>query len=187
MLLKVMLQDSVGTGLTALYQLYSSILKVPIVYHSADFWQMIGVLLISAPNHPLCEETIAELVGVRPDLVKMWVADLGSVLYWDEVASGGICVQHLSISSVTTVRVSTESTLEMQTQNWVSLASRRCLKSSVSISASSKIRGSLMRMWKISHHVSKRTFLMPCSIVLCIGQIMFVICLTMAISMCGKS
>ena len=44
------------------------------------------------------EETIAELAGVRPNLVKMWVADLSSMLYQDEGASGGIRVRHLSIS-----------------------------------------------------------------------------------------
>jgi len=98
MLLKATLRDSAGTGLTALYQLYSSILKVPIVHSRADFRRMIGVLLISAPNRPLCEETIAELAEVRPDLVKMWVADLSSMLYRDEEASGGVRVRHLSIS-----------------------------------------------------------------------------------------
>ena len=59
---------------------------------------MIGVLLAAAPYHPLCDETIAELAGVRPDLVKMWVADLSSLLYRDEEANGGIRVRHLSIS-----------------------------------------------------------------------------------------
>ena len=97
-LLKATLRDSAGTGLTALYRLYSSILKVSIEHSSADFQQMVGVLLTSAPNRPLCEETIAELSGVRPDLVKMWVAGLGSMLYRDEEASGGIRVRHLSIS-----------------------------------------------------------------------------------------
>ena len=53
---------------------------------------------ILTPYRPLCEETIAELAGVRPDLVKMWVADLGSMLYRDGGASGGIRVRHLSIA-----------------------------------------------------------------------------------------
>ena len=34
---------------------------------------------------------------MRPDLVKMWVADLSSMLYRDEGASGGIRTRHLSI------------------------------------------------------------------------------------------
>jgi hypothetical protein len=97
-LLKSTLRDSAGTGMTSLYRLYSSILKSSIVHSKAEFRRMIGVVLIAAPNRPLCDETIAELAGVRPDLVKMWVADLGSMLYRDEGASGGIRVRHLSIS-----------------------------------------------------------------------------------------
>jgi hypothetical protein len=96
--LKATLQDSAGAGLTSLYGLYSSIIKARKVQKNAEFRRMIGVLLITAPHRPLCEETIAELAGVRSDLVKMWVADLSSMLYRDEGASGGIRVRHLSIS-----------------------------------------------------------------------------------------
>ena len=96
--LKAMLQDSAGTGLTSLYGLYSRILKARIVHNIAEFRRMIGVLLTAAPYRPLCEETIAELAGVRLDLVKMWVADLGSLLYRVERANGGVRVRHLSIS-----------------------------------------------------------------------------------------
>ena len=97
-LLKATLQDSTGTDLRALSRLYSSILKARIVHSSADFRRMIGVLLITAPNRPLCEDTIAELAGVRTDLVKMWVADLSSMLYRDEWTDGGIRIRHLSVS-----------------------------------------------------------------------------------------
>ena len=97
-LLKTALQESAGTGLTSLYALYSSILKGRIAHSTADFRRMIGALLTAAPHRPLCEETIAELAGVRLDLVKTWVADLSSLLYRDEVANGGIRVRHLSIS-----------------------------------------------------------------------------------------
>jgi hypothetical protein len=97
-LLMATLQDSARLGLTSLYRLYSSILKARIFHSNAAFLRAIGVLLIAAPHCPLCEETIAELAGVRPDLVKMWVTDLASMLYRDEGASGGIRVRHLSIS-----------------------------------------------------------------------------------------
>jgi len=96
--LRATLRDSAGTGLTSLYQLYSSILKARIMHSNAEFRRFIGVLLITAPNRPLCEETIAELAGARADLVRMWVADLGSMLYRDEGANGRIRVRHLSIS-----------------------------------------------------------------------------------------
>jgi len=97
-LLGATIQDSSNPGLTALYALYSSIVRARRVHRNAEFRQMIGVLLIAAPYRPLCEETIAELAGVRPDVVKIWVDDLSSMLYRDEVASGGIRVRHLSIS-----------------------------------------------------------------------------------------
>ena len=97
-LLWATLQDSSNPGLTSLYGLYSRIIRARRVQRNAEFRRVLGVLLITASYRPLCEETIAELAGVRPDLVKMWVDDLGSMFYRDEGASGGIRVQHLSIS-----------------------------------------------------------------------------------------
>jgi hypothetical protein len=97
-LLAMTLHDSTGPGLASLYRLYASIVGARRVNSSAEFRRVIGVLLIAAPYRPLCEETIAELAGVNLDLVKMWVDDLGSMLYRDEGASGGIRVRHLSIS-----------------------------------------------------------------------------------------
>ena len=97
-LLGAALQDSSCPGLTSLYGLYSSIVRARRVQRNAEFRRMIGVLLTSTPYRLLCEETIAELAEVRPDLVKMWVEDLGSMFYRDEGASGGVRVRHLSIS-----------------------------------------------------------------------------------------
>ena len=96
--LKAALQDSAVTGLKPLYNLYSSILKSRIVPSNGELRQMIGVLLTAAPYRTLSEESIAELAGVRPNLVKKWVNDLSSLLYRDEAANGGIRVRHLSIS-----------------------------------------------------------------------------------------
>ena len=96
--LKAALQDSGGTGLNSLYSLYSSILRARITPGDAEFRRMIGVLIITAPYRLLCDEAIAELAGVRPNLVKKWIDDLSSLLYRDEVANGGIRIRHLSIS-----------------------------------------------------------------------------------------
>ena len=96
--LRATLQDSVGTGLTALYGLYSSILKARILHNRGKFQQVIGVLLITGPYRPLREETIAKLAEVRADLVKMWMAALSALLYREEGANGGIRIRHLSIS-----------------------------------------------------------------------------------------
>ena len=73
--------EEAGAGLKPLYALYSHILNSRIVDCSAKLQQVIGVLLIVAPYRILCEETIAELAGVEPNLIKKWVDDLSSLLY----------------------------------------------------------------------------------------------------------
>jgi hypothetical protein len=90
--------EAPGAGLRALYRLYSSILESQIVHRKAEFRRVIGVLLTTAPYRALCDETIAELAGVNPNLVKKWVDDLSPLLYRDEGTNGGIRVRHLSIS-----------------------------------------------------------------------------------------
>ena len=97
--LEATLKGSAGTGMEALYGLYSNILEIRLVHSNiAWFRRMIGVLLATAQNRSLCEETIAMLAGVPPYLVKKWVDDLSSLLYRDEEANGGVRVRHLSIS-----------------------------------------------------------------------------------------
>jgi len=95
--LKATLEEA-GAGLELLYRLYSHILNSPMVDNKAEFQRVIGVLLTVAPYRALCEETIAELAGVEPHLVKKWVDDLSSLLYRDGGINGGIRVRHLSIS-----------------------------------------------------------------------------------------
>src|SRR5258706_3331680 len=58
---------------------------------------MIGVLLATSPYRALCDETIAELARVKPNLVKTWGDALSSLLYRDEVVNRGIRVRHLSV------------------------------------------------------------------------------------------
>src|SRR5258706_737352 len=95
--LKAALQDSAGTGLESLFELYSSILKSQIVQNSAGFQRVIGVLLATAPYRALCDETIAELAGVEHFLVKRCVDAFSSLLYRDDAANNGIRVRHLSV------------------------------------------------------------------------------------------
>src|SRR5258706_294085 len=82
--------EEAGAGLKPLYGLYSNILNSRKVHNSSEFQRVIGVLLTVAPFRALCEETIAELAGVEPNLVKKWVDDLSSLLYRDERTNGGI-------------------------------------------------------------------------------------------------
>ena len=100
--LKAALEDSDGTGLTSLYRLYSSILRRQMKHETDKFREVVGALLIVAPSRPLREETIAELAGVSPELMKMWVAGLWSLLYRDTNANGGIRVRHSSVSDFLT-------------------------------------------------------------------------------------
>ena len=95
--LEAALQDSAGTGLEPLYDLYSSILKRQKALNTAEFQRMVGALLAASPYRALCEETIAELTGVKLYLVKTWVNAFSSLLYRDETANGGIRVRHLSV------------------------------------------------------------------------------------------
>ena len=95
--LKSALQDSARTGLESLYGLYCSILKAQVVHNNSEFQRMIGVLVAAAPYRALCDETIAELTGVKPYLVKRWADALSSLLYRDEAANRGIRVRHLSV------------------------------------------------------------------------------------------
>ena len=95
--LKAALQDGAGTGLESLYELYSSILKSQIVRKNAEFERMIGVILTTSSHRALCDETIAELAEVKPNLVKKWVDALSSLLYRDDAANRGIRVRHLSV------------------------------------------------------------------------------------------
>jgi len=95
--LKEALQDSAETGLESLYTLYSNILKAQIVHKKAEFQRMLGMLLTTSPYHALCDEMIAELAGVKPNLVKKWVDTLSSLLYRDEATNKGIHVRHLSV------------------------------------------------------------------------------------------
>ena len=95
--LKAALQHSAGTGLESLYELYSGILKAQIKHKNIEFQRMIGVLLTTSPYRTLCDETIAELAGVKPNLIKTWVDALSSLLYRDEAANRGIRVRHLSV------------------------------------------------------------------------------------------
>jgi len=91
-------EDSAGYGLESLHRLYSRILESQVVLHKAEFRRVIGVFLTASPYRALCDQTIAELAGVKPNLVKKWVDDLSYLLYRDERANGGVRVRHLSIS-----------------------------------------------------------------------------------------
>ena len=67
------------------------------MHKSTEFQRMIGVLLAASPYRALCDETVAELAGVKVNLVRAWVDALSYLLYRDEAANRGIRVRHLSV------------------------------------------------------------------------------------------
>jgi len=89
------LHGSASAGSESLYSLYSNIVKA----HSriAGFWRMIAVIT-TAQYRPLRKDAIAELAGVKPNLVEKLVDGLSSLLYRDRGANGAIRIRHLSIS-----------------------------------------------------------------------------------------
>jgi len=93
--LKEALRGSASAGMESLYGLYSSILKAH--DNIAGFWRVIAVIT-TAQHRPLREGPIAELAGVKQNLVEKCTNDLSSLLYRDEGANGAIRVRHLSIS-----------------------------------------------------------------------------------------
>ena len=96
--LNAILEYSAGAGSSSLYGLYTGILQSRIPPSNGEFRQVIGVIFATAPYRSLRTETMAELVGVRPEMVRKWVDDLHSLLYRDEGANGAIRVRHSSIS-----------------------------------------------------------------------------------------
>ena len=150
--LKAALQDSARTGLKNLYELYSSILTAQIPHNNAEFQRVIGVLLTTAPNHALCDETVTTLAGVELYLVKSWVDALSSLLYQDEAANRGIRIRHLLICDFFVSDYCEYQVNIRETHVQVGIA---CLETmlcnSVSTFASSKIPGSPMQISKIFH------------------------------------
>jgi hypothetical protein len=188
--LKATSEDPPGAGLKPLYTLYSSILKSRIVHSTAEFQRMIGVLLSTAPYRALCEETIAELAGVRPNLVKKWVDDLSSLLYRDEGTNGGIRVRHLSISDFL-VSDDCPCDYQINLQDANLQLGIACLKTMVrqlrfNICGLEDSRLANADIEDLSTRIIEK---IPdsCNIVLFIGQIISVLLPTIMIGGCGKA
>jgi hypothetical protein len=151
---------------------------------------MIGVLLAAAPYRALCEETIAELAGLKPNLVKKWVDDLSSLLYRDEGTNGGIRVRHLSISDfLVSNDCPSEYQINLQDAN-VQLGIA-CLKTMVcqlrfNICELEDSRLANAQIEDLPSRI-KRTFPTLCNIVLSIGQIIFALLPAIMIRGCGKA
>ena len=184
--LEATLKGSAGTGMEALYGLYSNILEIRLVHSNiAWFRRMIGVLLATAQNRSLCEETIAIWLEYHPILSKSgWMTSALCFTETRRPMEGFVCGICQFPSSSSVIIANTKSLCKMHTCSWALLALRRWSNNFVSISAGLRIPSSPMHRLKISQPSSSRTFPMRCNTVRSIGQIISALLPTIAIGAC---
>ncbi|KAG8788918.1 hypothetical protein FRC16_001289 [Serendipita sp. 398] len=90
--------------LSGLYNLYSTTINARIGRNKEAFRSVIGVIIEAGQYQPLPDESVAQLIGVRTDVVTTLVNKLRSLLYRDTATNGGIRVRHLSIIDFLTGR-----------------------------------------------------------------------------------
>ncbi|KAG8797552.1 hypothetical protein FRC16_008746, partial [Serendipita sp. 398] len=90
---------SVGSGsaLERLYNLYTIAIRSRIERNQEAFRLVIGTIIAVGQYKPLCDEAVADLAGLRTNIVTTLVNKLGSLLYRDTKMNGGIRVRHLSV------------------------------------------------------------------------------------------
>ncbi|PVF92453.1 WD40 repeat-like protein [Serendipita vermifera] len=91
------LSKTSGDTLTSLYDLYSTAIDGRVGQDKKTFRVAMGTIIVVGQYRPLCDESIAQIAGLRLHVVKNMVDKLGSLLYRDKMANGGIRVRHLSI------------------------------------------------------------------------------------------
>jgi hypothetical protein len=80
-----------------LHKLYSNILRSRIQRNKEKFRSFLRAVIAVATYRSLRDETLACLLGLEPRVVRSWVDELGSLLYRDGSAKGGVRPRHLSI------------------------------------------------------------------------------------------
>ncbi|KAG8784618.1 POC1 centriolar protein A [Serendipita sp. 397] len=90
---------SVGSGsaLERLYNLYTTAIRSQIDRNQDEFRSAMGTIIVVGRYRPLSDEAVAELAGLRTNVVTTLVNKLGSLLYRDAGANRGIRVRHLSV------------------------------------------------------------------------------------------
>jgi NACHT domain len=96
LLVQVLSGESQGAD-TTLHQLYSMAITTRIAQPTPAFHSILRTIIAISVNRPLCDETLAELIGLKSRVVRSWVDELSSLLYRDHSNKGGIRVRHLSI------------------------------------------------------------------------------------------
>ncbi|CAG8606725.1 16257_t:CDS:10, partial [Acaulospora colombiana] len=91
------LTESYGNVLAGLYRLYSTTIASRIGQNQGEFRLIMGTIIAVGYHRPLCDKSVADLIGVDIRMVKMLVDKLNVLLYRDTEADGGIRVRHLSV------------------------------------------------------------------------------------------
>ncbi|PVF92501.1 WD40 repeat-like protein [Serendipita vermifera] len=91
------LSDTSGDALTSLYGLYSSIIETRIGQNKEAFRIAMGTIIAVGRYRPLRDESVAQLAGLGPHVIKAIVDELSSLLYRDATENDGIRVRHLSV------------------------------------------------------------------------------------------
>ncbi|KAG8828512.1 hypothetical protein FRC19_003851 [Serendipita sp. 401] len=86
-----------GSALERLYNLYATSIRSQIGRDEEVFRSAIGAIIVTGQYRPLPDEAVAELTGLRTNIVTVLVNKLGSLLYRDAGMNGGIRIRHLSI------------------------------------------------------------------------------------------
>jgi hypothetical protein len=91
------LSGTSGDALSSLYALYSTAIESKVRRNTEEFRAAMEVIITVGQYRPLCDESVAQLAGLSPNVVKALVDELSSLLYRDINMNGGIRVRHLSM------------------------------------------------------------------------------------------
>jgi hypothetical protein len=80
-----------------LHELYSTVITSRISKPTQGFHSILRAIVAVSTHRPLCDETIAQLLGIEPRVVHSLVEELSSLLYRDTSRKRGIRVRHMSI------------------------------------------------------------------------------------------
>ncbi|KAG8792126.1 hypothetical protein FRC16_000151, partial [Serendipita sp. 398] len=94
--LKQALSVGSGSALERLHSLYTTAIRSQIDEDEEEFRSAMGTIIVVGQYRPLSDEAVAQLSGLPTNIVFTLVNKLGSILYRDARASGGIRVRHLS-------------------------------------------------------------------------------------------
>jgi hypothetical protein len=85
-----------------LYTLYSTTITTRIGEHMDAFRSLAQAIVVVAKYRPLCDDTLASLLRLKPSMVKTLIDELSPLLYRDRKGKDGIRVHHLSVTEFLT-------------------------------------------------------------------------------------